>query len=173
MTGTRSLGGVCKGWWETYIAAGTGTARRSRAKLRRSATVTDALGVSATHELNRRLVDAGYDLRKLRDGPDRLALVSITLAHVMHDQRETAARTFGAGEPKMLSGLRFEALIRATEPRALIRPLVRALRLAGGRANVARLANDLCWWNDRTRTNWCFDYYSATDATPDLEGTTR
>ena len=169
MTHTPSIAEVCKGWWDTCIAAETGAARRARAELRRAASMADALGISATHELNRRLVGAGHDLRQRRDGPDRLALIAVALAQVAQDRRETAAQRLGAGEPKTLSGLRFNALIRAKEPRRLMRPLVRALQVAEGAANVRRLAADLYWWNDKTRTDWCFDYHGASDARPTPE----
>ncbi len=169
MTDTPSIAEVCKGWWNVCIAADTGAARRARAELRRAASVTDALGVSATHELNRRLLRAGHDLRQRSDGPDQLALIAVALAQVAQDQRETAAQRFGAGEPKALSGVRFNALIRAKEPRRLMRPLVRALQVAKGSANVRRLAADLYWWNDKTRTVWCFDYHGASDSRPTPE----
>lgn len=169
MADTPSIAEVCKGWWNVCIAADTGAARRARAELRRAAGVTDALGVSATHELNRRLLRAGYDLRQRRDGPDRLALIAVALAQVAQDQSETAAQRFGAGEPKPLSGARFNVLIRSKEPRWLMRPLVRALQVAKGSANVRRLAADLYWWNDKTRTVWCFDYHGAADAKPTPE----
>ena len=169
MTHTPSIAEVCKGWWDTCIAAETGGARRARAELRRAASIADALGISATHELNRRLVRAGHDLCERRDGPDRLALIAVALAQVAQDRRETAAQRLGAGEPKTLSGLRFNALIRAKEPRQLMRPLVRALQVAKGAANVRRLGADLYWWNDKTRTDWCFDYHGASDARPTPE----
>lgn len=174
MSNTQSPAEICKVWWDTCIAAETGGARQARAELRRAAGVTGALGVSATHELNRRLVSAGFDLRKRRDGPDRLALIAVALAQVTQDQRETAAQQLGAGKQnkqKALSGMRFNALIRAKEPRQLMRPLARALRIIKGAANVRRLAADLYWWNDKTRTNWCFDYHGAMDAKPTLEET--
>ncbi len=171
MSNTHSPTEICKLWWDTCIAAETGGARQARAELRRAASVTEALGVSATHELNRRLVSAGFDLRKRRDGPDRLALIAVALAQMTEDLSRSAAQQFGAGDPKALSGLRFNALIRAKEPRQLFRPLARALRIIKGAANVRRLAADLYWWNDKTRTNWCFDYHGATDAKPTPEET--
>lgn len=171
MSNTHSPAEICKLWWDTCIAAETGGARQARAELRRAASVTDALGVSATHELNRRLVSAGFDLRKRRDGPDRLALIAVSLSHLTEDLGQSAAQRFGAGETKALSGLRFNVLIRAKEPRQLMRPLARALRVTKGAANVRRLAADLYWWNDKTRTNWCFDYHGSTDAKPTPEET--
>ena len=171
MTETASPAGACKDWWAASIAADTATARQARAELRRAASVTDALAVSATHELNRRLAGAGHDLRKRRDGPDRLALIAVALAQVSEDLGATAAQRFGGGDPKALSGLRFNALIRAKEPRQLMRPLARALRIIKGGANVRKLAADLYWWSDTTRTNWCFDYHGASDAKPIPEET--
>lgn len=171
MSNTQSPAEICKVWWDTCIAAETGGARQARAELRRAAGVTGALGVSATHELNRRLVSAGFDLRKRRDGPDRLALIAVALAHVTEDLGRSATQQFGVGDPKVLSRLRFNVLIRAKEPRRLMRPLARALRVIKGGANVRRLAADLYWWNDKTRTNWCFDYHGAMDAKPTPEET--
>ena len=171
MTETPSLAEACKDWWAASIAADSGTPRRARAELRRAASVADALVVSATHDLNRRLAAVGCDLRKRRDGPDRLALIAVALAQVTENVGATAAQRFGSGDPKALSGLRFNALIRAKEPRQLMRPLVRALRVIKGVANVRKLAADLYWWSDTTRTNWCFDYHGATDAKPIPEET--
>lgn len=169
MTETHSIAATCMDWWTACIAAETETAKRARAQLRRAASVTDALGVGAAHELNRRLLAAGHDLRQRHDGPDRLALIAVALAQVSEDLRATAARRFGSGNPRALSALRFDALIRAREPRQLMRPLVRALRVIRGCANVRRLAADLYRWNDTTRNSWCFDYYGAGDAGPNPE----
>ena len=171
MKETHSPGTVCKNWWVACIAADRGAARQARAELRRAESVTDALAVSATHDLNRRLADAEYDLRKRRDGPDRLALIAVALAQLTEDLGATAAQRFGSGDPKALSGLRFNALIRAREPRELMRPLARALRIIKGGANVRKLAADLYWWTDTTRTNWCFDFHGARDAKPNPEET--
>ena len=169
MTVTSSPGKACMDWWANCIAVETGAARRARAELRRAASVTEALAVEATHDLHWRLVHAGYDLRKRRDGPDRLALIAVALAQVSEHVGATAAQRFGRGEPKALSGLRFNSLIRARSPRQLMRPLARALRLLNGSANVYRLAADLYWWSDATRTSWCFDYHGAGKARPTTE----
>lgn len=166
MTASQSIGATCMSWWRTGIVGEGGPARRSRARLRRAAGVTAALCLSATHDLNRRLIEAGHDLRQRRDGPDRLALIAVALAHVADDRVDSAARRFGSGDPKTLSGIRFDALIRAREPSWLLRPLVRSLQVVDGGVNVAKLATDLYWWNDKVRTDWCFDYHGAADAKP-------
>lgn len=171
MTRTTGLAGACKDWWVACIAADTGPARRARAQLRRAGSVADALGVGATHELYRYLAAVGFDLRGRRDGPDRLALIAVVLGQVTDDVSATIAQQFGTGDPKVLSSLRFEALVRTKEPRQLMRPLARAVRIIKGGANVRRLAADLYWWNDSTRTNWCFEYHGATHARPDQKET--
>ncbi|MDE2691177.1 MAG: type I-E CRISPR-associated protein Cse2/CasB [Acidobacteriota bacterium] len=153
-------------WWRTGIVGEGGPAKQSRARLRRAAGVAAALCLPATHDLNRRLIDGGHDLRRRRDGPDRLALIAVALAHVADHRTASAAQRFGSGEPKALSGIRFDALIRAKEPGQLLRPLVRSLQLVDGSVNVAKLATDLYWWNDKVRTDWCFDYHGAADAKP-------
>ena len=88
----HALFSVCKAWWATCIVADTGSARRARAELWRSASVTDVLSLAATHELHRRLVGAGYDLRKRRDGPDRLALIAVALARLRRRPRASSGR---------------------------------------------------------------------------------
>lgn len=162
----RSIGATCMSWWRTGIVGEGGPARRSRAQLRRAEAVTAALCLPATHDLNRRLIETGHDLRRRRDGPERLALIAVALAHVADHRTESAARRFGSGDPKALSGIRFDALIRAKEPGRLLRPLVRSLNVVDGNVNVVRLATDLYWWNDKVRTDWCFDYHGAADAKP-------
>lgn len=166
MTVKESVGATCMSWWANNVNADTGSARRSRAELRRAGSTTAALSLAATHELNRRMVDAGHDLRKRKDGPERLALIAVTLANVMRHRTESAATRFGHGDPKALNGIRFEALIRSETPSQIMRPLARSLRLVDGAVNVAKLASDLYWWNEKVRTDWCFDYHGAADAKP-------
>lgn len=169
MTANHPIGATCLSWWRIGIVGEGGVAKRSRAQLRRAAGVTAALCLSATHDLNRQLIEAGHDLRLRRDGPDRLALIAVALAHVGEHRTESAARRFGAGDPKTLSGIRFDTLVRAKEPGQLLRPLVRSLQIVDGAVNVAKLASDLYWWNDKVRTDWCFDYHGAAYAKPTSE----
>lgn len=162
------VGEIGMRWWRSAIHADTGHARKARAELRRAGTPLAVLGVSAVHDLHRALCDAGHGLHRRADGPDRLALIAVALAHVK-EPGAAAARRFGAGDPPPLSPIRFNALIRAEAPRDLIRPLSRALGIIGGGADVRKLAEDLYWWNEQTRTEWCFDYHGAADAKPTLE----
>ena len=161
-----SVGDIGMKWWLRAIAADTGHTRKTRAELRRADTPLTALVVSAVHDLNRALKDAGHGLHHRADGPDRLALIAVALAHVKDGRGAAAARRFGAGDPPPLSSIRFNTLIRTEAPRDLIRPLVRALKIIDGRTDARKLTRDLYWWNERVRTGWCFDYYGVTDAKP-------
>ena len=169
-----SVGEICHCWWQEDIAEDIGSARRTRAELRRASTPLEVLGISAVHNLNQKLASEGYRLRNRADGPDRLALIAMALASVKKDTKDTAARRFGAGDPKLLNPIRFNALIRAEAPRDLARPLVRALAMIEDGVSVRKLANDLYWWNNNkvcdVRTDWCFDYYGATGAMPNVKG---
>lgn len=153
---------ICKSWRLRELAAETGAARKTRARLRRADTPLKALAVPAVHRLNAVLAAAGFDLRH---DPERLALIAVAMACVK-ESGPTAARAFGAGDPPALSPIRFNALIRATTPLALWQPLTRALAVIKGATSPGALAADLFYWSENTRTRWCFDYYGETNAAP-------
>jgi hypothetical protein len=44
-----------------------------------------------------------------------------------------------------------------------------SLAQVGHQAHVAALARDLLWWNDTTRSPWCFEYYGAAGAAPEQD----
>ncbi len=157
-----NLGAVASGWWHSELSPTTGAGRMARAMLRRCDTAAEALALGPTHQLHAALCAAGRDLAR---DPDRLALVAVILANVKADHELDAARRFGqGGDSARLSAMRFQALIRASTPAELIRPLRRALAQIDHQASVARLANDLLHWSERVRTDWCFKYYGATTA---------
>jgi len=159
---SENVNSICQGWWAREISAETGSARKTRAELRRADTALKALGVPAVHRLNAALSAGDFDLRH---DPERLALIAVALAQVK-ERGPKVARAFGAGDPPALSPIRFNALIRATTPGALWRPLNRALAVIKGAASPGALAADLFYWNEQTRTRWCFDYYGETTAAP-------
>ena len=166
MSGKKSPGTVCAGWWWHAFSADDGAARMTRARFRRCTTPAEALTVEATHDLNGRLRSAGYHPRA-----DRLALVAIVLARVTEDGRPRLATVFGRREsrnsPRALSEMRFQNLIQTTTQADLIRPLRRAMSIVRRTpVNVSALGNDLYHWNEGTRTAWCFQYFGATDAAP-------
>ncbi len=159
---TDDVNGICQNWWAHEISVETGPSRKTRAELRRADTPLKALGIPAVHRLNAALSAADFPLRH---DPARLALIAVALAHVK-EGGPNVARAFGSGDPPALSPIRFNALIRATTPEALWRPLTRALAVIKGVANPGALAADLFYWNEKNRTRWCFDYYGETTAAP-------
>ena len=165
-------GEICAAWWHTELGIDTGSARKTRSELRRAETTLAALGVTAVHELNSELVKAGYDLRERKDGADRLALIARVLAHVTEPIGKPLARSLGdgtpTGSPPPFSRIRFDSLIRTEKPSELVGLMVRALRIIKGSTDLRRLANDLYWWNDQVRIDWCFDYHGASIAKPEL-----
>lgn len=165
------VGKICADWRRTmlYPSRDSGKARKARAELRRADNSLAILSIEVVHRLHKDLVANSHDLRRWKDGPDRLGLIAVAMAHVKEPGGAAAAHRFGAGDPKPLSGLRFDALIRAHSPRAMLRPLTRALAIVDGSVDASALARDLFWWNDNTRANWCFDYHGAFDAKPDAQ----
>ncbi len=159
---SEDVNGICTSWWKCEIVDEKGLARKTRAELRRADTPLKALEVQAVHRLNAALTAAGFGLRH---DPARLALIAVALAQIK-DHGPMAAQAFGAGDPPALASIRFNTLIRATTPEALWRPLTRALAVIGGKAAPGALASDLFYWNEHTRTRWCFDYYGDTTAAP-------
>ncbi len=164
----ETVGAVCARWWRETLANDRGPARKTRAELRRADGPVAALALAPVHDLNARLRAAGF-----APAPERLALIAVALAHVDQGQGGArAAQAFGTGDPPALSAIRFNALIRAETMPDLWRPLIRALKMVKGKVNAARLAEDIFYWNDKTRTNWCFDYYGKPFAAPTPEETT-
>lgn len=159
---SKDVSSICQDWWAREISSEIGPARKTRAELRRADTALKALGVPAVHRLNAALSAGGFDLRR---DPVRLALIAVALAHIKEGGPKVA-KSFGTGDSPALSPIRFNALIRATTPEALWRPLTRALAVIKGVASPGALAADLFYWNEPTRTRWCFDYYGETTATP-------
>ena len=167
MSRTEFPGTICAGWWRQTFGNDDGVARMTRAYLRRSATPAEVLTVEAVHELNARLRSAGY-----RPGADVLSLVATALAHVAENEGRRIAETFGQRRskdgPRPLSELRFQTLIRTTDPAELIAPLRRAMAIVRqAPVNVAALASDLYRWNESARTAWCFQYFGASTAAPE------
>jgi len=159
---SEEVNSICQSWWAREISAETGPARKTRAELRRADSALKALGIPAVHRLNAALAAGGFDLRR---DPERLALIAVALAQI-REPGPKVARVIGGGEQPALSPIRFNALIRATTPKALWRPLTRALAVIKGNANPGALAADIFYWSERTRTQWCFEYYGENTATP-------
>lgn len=152
---TKRPGQIALGWWKQHLRPDddTGPARALRARLRRADHVTDILAEGRVIELHDRL--------GRRADPRTLAALAQVLAHVERHDGHRVAQTFGFGDPKALSPLRFQRLIRSDDRSELATGLRRALPLAGRTCNVAALAEDILFWGEKPRIRWCFDYYGA------------
>ncbi|SET84963.1 type I-E CRISPR-associated protein Cse2/CasB [Paracoccus homiensis] len=150
-----SVGAVALGWWGGALRPPEdgGAARALRARLRRSRGVVDVLAEAAVIGL--------YDRLDRRISPQALAALAQVLAEVERHEARRLAQAFGTGDPKALSPLRFQRLIRVDASDALAQGLRRALPMVGHACNVASLASDLVHWSEPVRVRWCFDYYGA------------
>lgn len=167
MSKTGSVGAICANWWHQTLGADDGSARTTRARLRRCTSASEAVTIDAVHELNARLRENGF-----RPDADRLALVAVALAHVAETGESRLATEFGRqpgkDRPRALSEQRFQAVIRTARHAELIVPLRRAMAIVRrvGVA-VAPMATDLYFWSENTRTQWCFQYFGDADVAPE------
>lgn len=146
---------IWRQWWETLQRD-----RAGRAELRRCSSISEAAFCAPYHLLRRMKgnPEGEFDLK-------RLGLIAAVLAHVTEDLSEKVSlgglMATPQGEKPVVSDQRFRRLLRAdaAEFDERLRDLFRVLHQLGGRAPIDRLANDLWWWNDRTRRQWALDYY--------------
>ena len=136
--------------------------RASLAKLRRCATVAEAMQEPATFDLYRR--GGGR-------GPNDLAaaaLAAAAMAHVRKDDREhrSIARRIGPDntdkmETALVKPLRFRRLMEAdTEDERLI-AFRRLAAIAGKKLNIADFSAALLNWSDERKRRWIYDYWNA------------
>ena len=174
MTGEKSIGGIVVAWYGSSLGGHDGAARAARARLRRCESPVDAFAIEATHELNECLQEIGQ-----RPCPDRLALLATTFARLKGVRGKKLAALFGEKQgrdgPRLLSELRFQSLIRIRSHRHLIVPLRRSLAVLGSdpACDGHALAENLYWWSEKVRNNWCFQYFGAPFAADNQEETTQ
>jgi CRISPR system Cascade subunit CasB len=175
-------------WWRALQPRAEGDAplpgelwamgRGERAQLRRCTGVEELLAHAAPLLLAERLIALDGDKGALPDEArsyERVAWLAGALAQVRGDTRDGRSLAWhlghGAGNerPKM-SELRFKALQRSATVVDLFRHWCRALQLADGNVDVARLADDLLSWqmelgrsaaraSDGVKFHWACDYY--------------
>ncbi len=149
-------------WWRKYLqrdGTNLGPDRQSIAELRRTCNLIELAFTRSFITLLRSVRGLG----PLRD--ERVALLAHVLAHVREDDpHRTVAAALGPetedGKAAM-SESRFRRLLLTRDPNELALRLVRAVKMLGGKANVADLAEAIRWWNDRTRRDWAFRYFKA------------
>lgn len=167
---------ITRSWWLAWLAPDTGSARATRARLRRADGWRDAMLEPAAIVLAKRLGTLDNEARL------EMALgLATVLAHVKQDapgQRlmrqlgyDTPPLDRGKGDTPRLAPVRFTRLLRST-PDELPLALIRLIRLAGGTANVSELGKAMMLWTheatrERQRRTWAFDYYAASAAAPE------
>ncbi|MEW6593571.1 MAG: type I-E CRISPR-associated protein Cse2/CasB [Thermodesulfobacteriota bacterium] len=144
---------VIMSWWQ-----GLDDNRGDRADLRRCATLAEVVFTPAFHRL--RLALAKFGLVNV----DSLALVAGLAARVKSNLPDnTIAEQMATGKADgsaRVSGLRFRRLLKVKDQGELFSPMTRVVALLGGVVNLQSLAGSLYYWNDRTRKQWAFEYYS-------------
>ncbi|PHI95143.1 hypothetical protein BG621_08010 [Parasaccharibacter apium] len=160
----RPLGEKVLQWWENHVAPRVqgdsgdydprqSAARALSARLRRS-TYPDILFEPTVSRL---VVELSLSKDQLKPFAYMLHVISFVRRDVSDS---LAKRLKGADETPVMSHMRFKQLMTAGEDEvaSLLR---RAVTLVGYECNVARLAGDMMFWNDQTRTRWCLDYFGV------------
>jgi CRISPR system Cascade subunit CasB len=151
-------------WWRDLQpdpASGRRGDRAALARLRRCASVAEAMQEAATIALFRRVGASGpCDLQAV-------ALAAAVLAHVREDRPgASVARAVGPISPDKpetatLKAMRFRRLMEADGLDERLTAFRRLAALAGGALPVADLAAALLDWSERRRRRWLYDYWDA------------
>lgn len=140
-------------WWR-----GLDEDRGERAILRRCTTLSEVVFSPAYHRLRSSVARIGYV------DDEGLALVAGLAVRVKNDNNfGTIAEQMATGKPDgsaRLSGLRFRRLLKIKGREELFSAMTRVIALLGDNINLRSLAQSVYFWNDRTRKQWAFDYYS-------------
>lgn len=154
--------------------------RGARAQLRRCGSASELLAQPAALLLAHGLIQRNPDY--LPDEAvtyERLARVAAVLSRMKDDVRDGKSLAWHLGkasdrEHEAMSERRFKAMLRCTHLPDLLTHWRRAVQLTDGKADVARLADDLLAWqielsrahdgyaprvSDGIRFHWSFDYY--------------
>ncbi|MFZ1511829.1 MAG: type I-E CRISPR-associated protein Cse2/CasB [Tabrizicola sp.] len=155
----KQRGAVAFSWWKQNISRRDEAGHRGlSARLRRA----DPIKILCEREVQ----DLGRDLGM---GPMQgydLAGLATLLAELRGNREETLAQLLGGSKP-ILSGSRFERLVRA-EGEELTTGMRRAIHMLNPNSracNVAKFAADLLNWK-AARGRWCFEYFEPDVSAP-------
>jgi CRISPR system Cascade subunit CasB len=136
--------------------------RAALARLRRCATIAEAMQDQATIALFRRCGGSSPD-----DLP-AISLAAAVLAHVREDNpadpriaRHIGPENTDKPETALLKPLRFRRLMDADTPDERLIAFRRLVALAGGKLNVFDLAAALLRWTEERQRRWVYDYWNA------------
>lgn len=136
--------------------------RAALARLRRCATVAEAMQEPATIDLYRRCGGQGvHDLAKA-------ALAAAVLAHVREDNAGPipVARRIGPEDPAkpetaLVKPVRFRRLLAADTDDEMLTAFRRLVSMTDRSLNVRDLIRALLNWTDDTKRRWIFNYWNA------------
>lgn len=144
-------------WWDDLEKKHRG----ERAVLRRCGTLAEVVFSPAYHRLRKTLMNIG---RFDDDVDDRLSLiVGLSVRAKPNADGASVAEQMATGKPDgsaRVSGLRFRRLLKVNERDDLFAAMSRIIALLGGTTNLQSLAQSVYFWNDKTRKEWAFEYYS-------------
>ena len=142
-------------WWKNLE-----NNKGERAVLRRAKNPTEVIFSPMYHQLLGALQQAGYNVRR-----EALATVCGLAAYVKDTGGEPIAKQMATpkqGSSRVcVSGLRFRRLLAVKEREELYPLMIRIIRLLDKKVNLRSLAQSVYWWNETTKKQWAFDYYST------------
>ena len=149
----HAFGQLLQRWWKRIQDD-----RGMRADLRRCKSVTEVL---TTPAFSRFCTEARVFLKTDGYRETRLAAVFGLLAYIEHLGDETLPMQMAEskGGTPLVSELRFRRLLQERDIDRLYASLIRVLRMLNRKANPLRLAQDVYYWNDRTRKEWAYTYF--------------
>jgi len=144
-------------WWK-----GLEHDKGERAFMKRTSSPAEVVFSPAYHRLLSQLQRDGRHIN--REAVAAVAGLSTHVkAHIDHDvslARQMAAPKSMSGDARV-SGLRFRRLLAVSGRSELYPLMIRLIRLLGGQVNLVSLANAVYWWNEKTKTQWAYDYYAT------------
>ena len=154
----QALGDALSTWWDQLQDR-----NGDRAELRRAQTVADVVLLPV---FQRTCVRFSPYFKHERDGSWQLRLAAILglLAHVRHSNPEQSLAIQMAGNPPVVSELRFRRLIQRNRADLYV-SMIRILRMLGNKANLYDLADSVYYWGDDVKRRWAFDYFPNTPDT--------
>ncbi len=153
-------GSILVAWWK-----GMESDKGERAVLRRASNPTEVVFSPVYHRLLNKLLQQGGPVNR-----EALAAVAGLATHVKVNAESALSLARQMASPKSaggnarVSGLRFRRLLTVAERGELYPLLIRVIRLLDGNVNLLSLANAVYWWNENTRKQWAYDYYSTAPA---------
>jgi CRISPR system Cascade subunit CasB len=141
-------------WWRLLDEK-----RGDRAELRRCGTLAEVVFTPAYHRLRQAVCRYGAIHE------DGLAAMAGLAAKVKTNVAENSiaeqmASGKGDSARARVSGLRFRRLLKAKDQEELFTSMGRVIALLDESVNLLSMAQSVYFWNDRTRKQWAFDYYS-------------